>query len=128
MSEFEALDMDSGPQIETSLGTRATLTFLIPLYYNPDANGVRKPVEVEKLQQTECEIGRLFSGFHCWYIRGWYRHEETGEEFTDHLVRYEIDAVFTASRLELLKSWQRVLEIRFRQHAVYFRFDGPVGF
>src|SRR5262249_55226258 len=40
-----------------------TLILLVPLSYNPDADGVRTPVEPWKLSLTEREVRLFFDGY-----------------------------------------------------------------
>jgi hypothetical protein len=112
---------------DTSLPAFCTLLCLIPLWHNPAPDGSRVRVESDKLQQTEREIRQMFTGYSRSVIFGWYRDEATGEEFTDELIRYEIDARITAELLTVLKCWKRELEVRFQQRAIYFRFTRVVA-
>jgi hypothetical protein len=100
-----------------------TLVFCLPLFYNP-AGGTSVPIESEKFDETEREIRRNFSGYSRFPISGWYRDDNTGEEFVDQLLRFEVDGTFTGDQLAYLKRWKRELEIRFAQRAIYFKFTG----
>lgn len=97
---------------------------LIPLYYNRDAAGVRRPIEAPKLEQTELEIRRRFSGYSKSRIEGWYRSEQTGEEFNDELIRFQIDGALDGADVEFLRRWKAVLEDRFDQEAIYMTLSG----
>ena len=78
---------DGGIQLQT-------LVIHLPLYHNPDPNGHQEPVAPALLNETVAEIRRRFSGYTSYRTVGWYRDEETGEEFLDHIIRFEIDAPF----------------------------------
>jgi hypothetical protein len=103
-----------------------TLVFCIPLFYNPGDDGIKIAVEPEKIFQTKREIPEICGGcgYSWWLIWGWYRNPLTGEEFVDRLFRFEIDGQFDANQWDLLRSWKRQLEERFRQQAIYFRLSG----
>ncbi len=113
-------------RMKTLISSRAslyvTLVVLIPRFYNPDSEGIRRPVEPEKILETVREIRAQFSGFCRSGLAGWYRDESTNEEFTDRLLRFEIDFVPDRRRLVALKSWKRTLERRFEQRSIYFKF------
>jgi hypothetical protein len=110
----------------STTGARFTLTVLLPLYYNPTSDGTREAVETEKLERTEMEIRQRFSGYTRWFVEGWYQNKLTGEESTDHLLRYEIDDLFDQTKLDSLNPWFRVLEMRFRQDVIYVKLSGPI--
>ncbi len=103
-----------------------TLVLMVPLFYNPDTRGFRKPVEGGKIGKTEEEIRRRFSGYSKYRIAGWYRDNETGSEYEDQLLRFEIDAVFSESDERFLRLWKRLLARRFQQQAIYMKLSGPV--
>lgn len=103
-----------------------TLTVLIPRFYNPDDRGVREPVEAEKIEETEQEMLGYFSGYQKFLIEGTYRDSETGEEFHDALVRFEIDAEFDHMDRAFLEVWRQTLEERFQQQLIYMKLVGPV--
>jgi hypothetical protein len=102
-----------------------SLVILIPLFYNSDADGGRRPVEARKLEQTELEIRQRFSGYSKSRIEGWYRSERTGEEFNDELIRFQIDGALDGAVMEFLRRWKAVLEDRFEQEAIYMTLSGP---
>jgi hypothetical protein len=58
--------------------------------------------------------------------QGWYRDEETGEEFFDEHIRFEIDAQFNDADKEFLRLWKQTLGRRFRQRSIYMKLMGPV--
>lgn len=103
-----------------------TLILLVPLSYNPDADGVRTPVEPWKLSLTEREVRLFFDGYSTFQIRGWYRDPETHEEYWDLLLRYEIDLAIFPSSKNLLSAWKARLQRRFRQQAIYMKLS-PKG-
>jgi hypothetical protein len=103
-----------------------SLVVLIPLYYNPDIAGRRKPVEHHKLQQTEREIQQRFSGYGKSRTEGWYWSDPTGKWLVDDLIRYQIDAVYDRAAMNFLKDWKAILERRFEQEAIYMTLSGPL--
>jgi hypothetical protein len=97
----------------------------VPLFHNPDGNGVRAPVDLARLAETEAEIRQHFDGYSRSVIEdGWYR--ENNKEFSDRLFRYEIVFAPTPSSLEFLEQWSVILRCRFRQRAIYMVFTGPI--
>ena len=88
--------------------------------------GIRRPVEAEKIEQTQRELKQEFSGYSKSRVEGWYRDENTGKEFDDEHIRFEIDAVFDGSKIAFLTAWKRTLECRFKQHEIYFKLSGAV--
>ena|SRR5579859_3187758 len=90
----------------------------IPLFYNPDRNGLRRPVEPAKLRETIEEVRQHFSAYSHSRVGGWNRDEQTAAEFTDKHLRFEIDAVFDHHKLAFIKSWKTTLENRFEQHEI----------
>ena len=102
-----------------------TMVVCLPLHYNPSPDGRRVAIEAEKFEETEREIRRHFSGYSRFAITGWYRDDNTGEEFVDQLLRFEVDGTFTGEQLAHLKRWKQELETRFAQRAIYFKFTGP---
>lgn len=103
-----------------------TLTVLIPRFYNPDRHGIRKPIEPEKIEETEREMMGYFSGYQKFLIEGGYRDRGTGEEFYDALIRFEIDAEFDSGDRAFLNAWKQTLEERFQQRVIYMKLIGPV--
>lgn len=104
-----------------------SVVVLVPLFYNPDRDGIRRPVEDKKIIQTKRDIRRHFCAGSSSRIGGWWRDDSTGEEFDDELIRFEIDFVPDPQKLNFLKTFKRTLEKRFQQRAIYIRFAGPVG-
>lgn len=103
----------------------------LPLFYNPDARGRRRPVDDAKLIRTVDDITRLLENggtLHCfrdarprgfWWDRG----------FVDSDVHalLEIDAPDTPAVLASLKLYaRRVLLRRFRQKAIYMKIVRPI--
>lgn len=107
-----------------------TVLMPLPLFYNPDKRGRRKPVEDEKLVRTAEEITKMLGGatLHChrrgrprgfWWDRGFV-------DFDVHAL-VEIDAPATPAVLGRLKSYaRRVLLKRFDQKAIYMKVVRPI--
>jgi hypothetical protein len=95
----------------------STLTLHIPRLYNPDEHGRRKKCELSKLKLTLRELRRLFSGYSVLNTRGWNQEDRV----RDSHYRFEMDFVQTPDLLDRIRSWRRVLEVRFEQHAIYMR-------
>jgi hypothetical protein len=114
----------SPPPMQT--GIALTLVVLVPRFYNPDRQGFRKPVEPEKLVETEREMLDYFSGYQKFLIEGGYRDPGTGEEFYDALIRFEIDAECESGNRAFLNAWKQTLEERFQQRCIYMKLVGPV--
>ena len=102
-----------------------TLFVLVPLHYNNDIRGNRVPIEPEKLEETKTEIRAMFPAGTWYPVSGWCREEATGKCVDDDAVRYEIDGVYEARQLELLKDWKRKLERRFEQWSIYLKLGAP---
>lgn len=101
--------------------TLRTFTVLIPRSYNPDANGVRKRVELSKLVTTFREMRRLFPGYSVQPSEGWYRDPDSGKGVRDRHFRVDVDLLVTQSVTESLRKWKTILEFRFDQRAIYMR-------
>lgn len=98
-----------------------TLVIHLPLYFNPDGDGRVKPVEPALLDETLEEIRSYFTGYTSYRTKGWFRDEETGEEFSDETMRIEIDAEFNNSDRVFLRRWKQRLEARFAQRCIYMK-------
>lgn len=103
-----------------------TLTLLLPLYYNPGRNGFRTEVESWKLEKTESEIRKYFSGYSVSQTSGWYRDSTTGEEFRDCHLRFDIDLPFPPSTEVFLRQWKRLLQERMMQKSIYMKLSDPI--
>jgi hypothetical protein len=100
------------------------VTIHIPLRYNANAKGMRKPVEQSKIDKTLHEVQAYFDGFSLLSVTGWYRSEEPRGTWDDH-IRIEIDSLCTVARMRWLSRWTGLLAIRFKQKAIYMRVSGP---
>jgi hypothetical protein len=103
-----------------------TLVIHLPLYHNRDHNGHREPVAPPLLNETVAEIRRRYSGYTSYRVTGWYRDVETGREYPDEIIRFEIDALFDEDERVFLNGWKHQLEVRFEQRAIYMKISGPV--
>ncbi len=107
-----------------------TVLLRLPLFYNPDAQGSRAPVEDEKFMQTAEEIAQQFGGGTLFV----FRHEDPrgfwwdrGVVDRDTLALLEVDVPDTAEARDWLRGYARgVLLERFRQQAIYLKFIGPI--
>ena len=114
---------DALPQIDPT--KFYALIILLPLYYNPDENGNRKPVERNVFEETLAEVRQFSSGYRLYDGEGWCHSERFRGDFDPH-VRIEFDASFSNEDLVFLQSWKRLLRLRFRQDSVYMSLMGPV--
>jgi len=100
-----------------------TALVVLPLFYNPDELGQRRPVEREKFNKTLREVGRKFGGgaFHGYPQIGiWASHGIIYEEEVGVL---EVDIPDTEQdRTRLVEYAKRVLLQRFDQEAIYIKF------
>lgn len=133
ITSAEQLQVDATEQLSTVAAVGplpasiyVTLTVLIPRFYNADANGQRRAVERSKLRKTTREMRQQFSGYGRSAMVGWWRDDSTNTEFTDRLLRFEIDFALDRRRIAELKKWKKTLETRFRQRAIYFKFTPAV--
>ena len=99
--------------------TLRKLTLLIPLTYNPDAEGIRKRVELSKLVRTFREIRKLSPGYSVQQSEGWYQHRDSRKWIRDHHFRFDIDLRTTASVIASLSTWKVILERRLEQQSIY---------
>ena len=72
------------------------------------------------------EIRQFFSGCSKTYPQGWWRDNETSEEFNDYGIRFEMEAEFDDSSQDFSKTWKRILEDRFQQRSIYMKLSGEV--
>lgn len=103
----------------------------LPIFYNADAQGVRRPVEDEKFIVSadeiarELEAGRILRVFRDGNPRGFWR--DKGIVDRDVLAPLEVDLVDSPEMRQWFKSYAReVLLARFDQKAIYIKFVGPV--
>jgi hypothetical protein len=98
-----------------------TLILLLPLLYNPDTEGHRKPVSKVLIQRTVEEMRETFSGYTLLPAKGWYWDDVRMMGVSDDLMRFEVDGVFTGIDLCALHEWKRKLRRRFKQDYIYMR-------
>ena len=106
--------------------TLRTLTILIPRTYNPDATGVRKPVELSKLVRTFREMRQLFRGYSLQHTVGWFRDPETGKGVRDRHFRFDVDLPITPPIIQSLRKWKNILAVRFEQQEIYMKLSERV--
>jgi hypothetical protein len=99
--------------------TLRKLTLLIPRTYNPDAQGVRRRVELSKLVRTFREIRLLSPGYSVQHTKGWCRDRDTGKGIRDRHFQVDIDLLVTPSIIADLSNWKRILERRLEQQSIY---------
>ncbi|MBI2264612.1 MAG: hypothetical protein HYU64_05515 [Armatimonadetes bacterium] len=109
----------------------ATVLICLPMFYNPDEHGKRKPVEDENFVQTAEEISKKFGGgtlfvFKTDSPRGFWW--DRGIVCEDVHALLEVDVPHTTDSQAWLKKYARdVLIKRFRQKAIHMKYIGPVG-
>jgi hypothetical protein len=107
-----------------------TVLLRLPLFYNPDGQARREPIEDEQFIRTAEEIAQQFGGGTLFM----FRHEDPrgfwwdrGVVDRDTLALLEMDVPDTAEARDWLRGYARgVLLKRFRQKAIYLKFIGPV--
>lgn len=107
-----------------------TVLLRLPLFYNPDAAGVRAPVEEVKFLETADELAEQFGGATLFVFRHdsprgfWW---DQGVVDRDVLALIEVDVPDTETARRWLRRYAReVLWARFQQKAIYLKFAGPV--
>jgi len=107
-----------------------TVLIQLPLTYDPDATGARRPIEASKFDQTMEEIAQRFGGGVLWRFRNdppngyWWNK---GHFSKDVLAAIEVDVPDTVETRSWLESFARtVLLQRFCQEAIYLKFVGPI--
>lgn len=101
------------------------LVLFLPVWYNPDRNGNRKPVELRIFEQTLAEIKQFGSGFRISQGGGWGHGLRFGGDSDEH-IRVEMDALFSLKDVKFLQLWKLELTLRFQQDSVYAFFVGPL--
>ena len=107
-----------------------TLLIHLPVFYNPDRRGRRRPIEDEKFCLTAKEVAAQFGGgflhrFPGGEAQGFWWNK--GIVDRDVLALLEVDVPDTGeSRRWLRRYAQDVLIKRFRQKAIYMKFIRPV--
>ena len=108
----------------------STVLILLPVFYNPDANGVCAPIEDELYIQTAEEISMEFGGgtiqkfnpnppIGFWWNRGILSK--------DVLAVLEVDVPDNQESREWLRKYlKEVLLARFRQKAMYLKIVAPI--
>lgn len=94
-----------------------TLVLLLPRFRNPDSDGSRRKIELQKWKTTLYEIRQTFSGYQVSRVRGWNREDRVRDE----LYRFEIDLFVTPARVHLIRNWGNVLARRFEQRMIYIK-------
>lgn len=109
---------------------RVTALVVLPLQYNPDAQGRRRKVEAEHLRLTMEELAAQFGGGFLWDFGShspkgfWW---DRGVLYKDDVTVVEIDIPNQASAKRWLAAYARdTLLARFEQEAIYIRFVGPI--
>ena len=103
---------------------------VLPIEYNPDEQGNRKPVEDEKLKVSAEEISKEFDGaalyrFEKGQARGFWW--DKGILFKDELAVVEAIAPDSSESREWIRRYARdVLRPRFDQKAICIKFVGPI--
>jgi hypothetical protein len=100
------------------------VTIHIPLQYNANVRGIRKPVEQSKIRETLLEAQSYFSGFSILGAIGWCRSQEKDGTWDDHL-RIEVDVRWKPQGMQRLLRWKQTLKQRFAQTEIYVRVTGP---
>jgi len=107
-----------------------TVLLRLPLFYNPDATGVRTPIEDAKFLATADELAQQFGGGTLFVFRHdpprgfWW---DQGVVDQDVLALLEVDVPDTAASRAWLHAYARdVLCPRFQQKAIYVKFVRPV--
>lgn len=107
-----------------------TVLMRLPVFYNPDEGGGRKPVEDEKFVQTAEEIAQKFKGGTLFRFREeqprgfWW---DRGLVDRDTLALLEVDVPDTPEARAWLRGYARdVLLARFKQTGIYLKFVAPV--
>lgn len=103
-----------------------TLTFLIPLFHNPDKAGFRKPIAPFLLARTEGELMSMFEGFTMTPAKGWWWDRKRRAGIRDALIRVEVDGIFSANDVHSLRLWKKRIARRFKQDSIYMRLS-PTG-
>ena len=107
-----------------------TVLIPLPLFFNPDAQGVREPVNDAELIAVAIEITQKFGGgilhrFKDESPRGFWWSK--GVLSQDEMCAFEVDILDTEENRRWMKSYAKnVLLKRFRQDAIYLRFIGPI--
>lgn len=111
-------------------GRKICALILLPVTYNPDAQGRRMPVEDAKFVTTADEIAREFGGgtifrFQEGSAEGFWW--EKGVLFQDDLAVVEVDIPDSGDSREWIRKYSKdVLMERFQQEAIYIKFVGPI--
>ncbi len=109
--------------------TLVTVLVPLPVFYNPDATGNRRPIEEEKLTATAEEVAREFGGAVLWRFsegsgpRGYWWNREILD--IDVLAMLEVDVPDTRESRSWFEAYaETVLMDRFEQEAIYLKFYG----
>ena len=107
-----------------------TVLMRLPVFYNPNAQGYRAPIEDDKFIETADEIARRFGGGTLFVFRQdpprGFRWDQCIVD-RDVLALIEVDVPDTTESREWVRVYARdVLRERFQQKAIYLKFVGPV--
>ena len=114
-----------GQEPETTL---VTALVVLPLSYNPDRLGHRRPIEQQKFVETCEEVALRFGGgtFDDRPRRGFWASR--GIIYEDEVGILEVDIPNTEQdKAWLLDYAKKVLLERFEQEAMHIKFVGPFG-
>jgi hypothetical protein len=107
-----------------------TALIILPVTYNPDADGKQRAVEDEKFILTAEEIARKFGGGTIHRYPGgnvegfWW---DKGILYSDVHAVLEVDVPDSAPSRTWLRSYaKKVLMKRFEQKAIYIKLVGPI--
>jgi hypothetical protein len=107
-----------------------TALIILPVKYNPDPQGTRKPIEDEKFIKTAEEIAKMFGGgtIHRYpggNVEGFWWDKDI--LYTDVHAVLEADVPDTTqSRTWLRTHAKKMLLERFDQRAIYIKLVGPI--
>ena len=109
---------------------KITAIIVLPIEYNADEGGRRRPIEDEKYVETADDIAKEFGGgtffrFPKGQAQGFWWGK--GILFRDELAAVEVDVPDTATSREWLRKYvKEILLRRFEQEAIYIKFVGPI--
>ena len=103
-----------------------SLVLIIPLFYNPDTSGRRRPVETAKLDRTKAEIEAWFGGYTAYRANGRGQDAFSGKRSADTNIVFSIDAPPEQLEISRLRKWRRALETRFDQDRIWMTVGGPL--
>lgn len=97
------------------------LEILLPIYHNPDENGIRNKIDGDELKITYRELIKEFGG--CSHngspIHGNWINPNTGQTITDELNNLWIVFEGIDSHRDFLKDYKEKLKQRFKQDDIF---------